>query len=140
MRARTSERASRASPSFGTVLAATSVMDAEMLWHELVRGRWTVEEWFDENGLRVVVARRAPSELSSARRPTHGSTALSPRETLVVSRVARGHSNKRIAYDLGLTVSTVASYIARAATKLGATSRIDLVRAHCEMHSASSGG
>jgi DNA-binding CsgD family transcriptional regulator len=62
------------------------------------------------------------------------SVSLSRREKLVVSRVAAGHSNKRIAYELDLAVSTVASYVARAAAKLGARSRIDLVRAHVEMN------
>jgi DNA-binding CsgD family transcriptional regulator len=39
-----------------------------------------------------------------------------------------GHSNKLIAYELGLSVGTVSAYLARATRKLGLDSRLDVVR------------
>lgn len=54
---------------------------------------------------------------------------LSAQERRVLVELARGHSNKFIAYDLGLATSTVAALLARAARKLGCTSRVALIRA-----------
>jgi DNA-binding NarL/FixJ family response regulator len=44
-----------------------------------------------------------------------------------VSRVARGYSNKLVAHELGLSVSTVAGHIAMAMARWGVTSRVALV-------------
>ena len=52
---------------------------------------------------------------------------LSPREHDIVSRTAKGHSGKRIAYELGLAPSTVAGHLASAAAKLGVKSRVELI-------------
>jgi DNA-binding NarL/FixJ family response regulator len=48
-----------------------------------------------------------------------------------VAQVALGHSNKLIAYDVGVSTSTVATLLARARAKLGVESRIALIRAFC---------
>jgi len=50
-------------------------------------------------------------------------TPLSARERDVLERVARGHSSKEIAAALGLSPKTVETHRARAAAKLGLTSR-----------------
>jgi DNA-binding NarL/FixJ family response regulator len=52
---------------------------------------------------------------------------LTQRERQVVVRALRGGANKEIAYDLGLAHSTVRVFMARAASKLGATSRQELL-------------
>ena len=54
--------------------------------------------------------------------------ALCDRERDVLVRVATGFSNKEIAAELELSVKTIETYKARAAEKLGLTSRVDIVR------------
>jgi DNA-binding CsgD family transcriptional regulator len=58
----------------------------------------------------------------------NGLDALSTREREVLAWVARGATNKLVAYELGVTEPSVASYLRRAALKLGARSRVELVR------------
>jgi DNA-binding CsgD family transcriptional regulator len=55
---------------------------------------------------------------------------LTPRERQVAALAARGHANKVIAYDLGLTVSTVSVYLGKAARKLGVRGRVALICAY----------
>ena len=50
---------------------------------------------------------------------------LSEREHQVMTQVHLGHSDKEIAYELGLSVSTVRVLIHRAMQKLGAENRRD---------------
>jgi DNA-binding CsgD family transcriptional regulator len=52
---------------------------------------------------------------------------LSPREREVVVRAWRGQHNKLIAHEMGLAHSTVRVLLARAATKVGASSRRELL-------------
>ena len=42
--------------------------------------------------------------------------------------LAQGHANKLIGYELGLSPSTVAMHLSNASAKLGAKSRVELVR------------
>jgi DNA-binding CsgD family transcriptional regulator len=58
---------------------------------------------------------------------SRGVAHLSDREREIVGRALRGCNNKVIANDLGLAHSTVKVLMARAATKLGARSRDELV-------------
>ena len=53
---------------------------------------------------------------------------LSPRERDVVDGLVRGHANKVIAFDLGISPRTVEVYRANAMTKMQAGSLSDLVR------------
>jgi len=53
---------------------------------------------------------------------------LSDRERDVLVRISTGFSNKEIAAALGLSVKTIETYKARAAEKLGLTSRVDIVK------------
>jgi DNA-binding NarL/FixJ family response regulator len=59
--------------------------------------------------------------------PRGGFERLTHREREVVLRALRGGANKEIAYDLGLAHSTVRVFMARAAEKLGASNRRDLL-------------
>jgi DNA-binding NarL/FixJ family response regulator len=53
---------------------------------------------------------------------------LSDRERQVATLAALGHSNKHIGYELGIALSTVSTYLERAALKLGASSRVSLIQ------------
>ena len=57
-----------------------------------------------------------------------GGMLLSKREEAVMQMVAKGLSSKETAHQLGLSIKTVETYRARAAKKIGARSRADIVR------------
>lgn len=100
-----------------------SADDATDIWQALIGGRWSVVDSFERDGRRFYVAH--PNQ---PRPQPRG--ALTEREAQVVGAVAMGHSNKAIAYELGLSLSTVATHIRRARTKLAVSSRIELIQAH----------
>jgi DNA-binding CsgD family transcriptional regulator len=86
----------------------------------LVAGRWSLVDQFEQNGERYIVARQnepiAP-----------GPALLSKREKEVVGFAQLGHHDKQIAYDLGISHSTVRGLMRRAKTKLGVRSRKELL-------------
>ena len=94
--------------------------EALTLWRGLVAGRWSMVDHFDRDGRRMLVARRNAPEAPDPRR-------LSPRERQIVGFAALGHSNKLIAYELGLSTSAVSTQLANAMGKLGLKSRVELV-------------
>ncbi len=96
--------------------------EAIAMWRGLVSARWTLVDHFERSGKRYVVAQR--NEAGG-----HGPEALTPRERQVVSFVVLGHTTKHIAYELGLSDTTVRVLIARAHRKLGTTKRHELARA-----------
>jgi len=64
----------------------------------------------------------------AGRRPESGEASpLSPRERRVLDELARGESNKRIAYLLGLSESTVRFHVGNIFSKLGAQNRAEAV-------------
>jgi DNA-binding CsgD family transcriptional regulator len=98
----------------------TNAESAALVWKGLVEARWTLLDREEADGKRFVLAREnAPLTVSSR--------TLSERERQVVALAALGRSNKLIAYELGLAHSTIRVLLARAAAKLGATSRSDLI-------------
>ncbi len=90
-------------------------------WNALTSGRWSVLDHFDRDGRRYFIARANAPEVAEC-------AELSEREVQVVRAIGLGHSNKLIAYELGLHPSTVSSHIASASRKLGVTTRLELVR------------
>ncbi len=88
-------------------------------WTGLVAARWSLVEQFERDGKRYLVAFQNDPAVASL-------GLLSGRERQVVALLAQGHSNKSIAYELGLSVSTIAVLLRRAATKLGARSRREI--------------
>ena len=90
-------------------------------WKALVSGRWTLLDHFDHDGKRYVVAVRNDPQVPAFEE-------LSAREAQVVAYAAQGHANKLIAYELGIAPSTVAMHLSTAAGKLGARSRVELIR------------
>jgi DNA-binding NarL/FixJ family response regulator len=92
------------------------------LWRGLVRGTWTLVDQFDKDGRRFVIAvRNAPADERTR-------TALTPLERSIVGLLSSGHSNKLVAYELGISPSTVTRVTQSACRKLGLRSRLDLVR------------
>jgi DNA-binding NarL/FixJ family response regulator len=96
--------------------------DALSVWEALVAGRWSLVDHFDHGGRRYLVARRDDRQRRRLR--------LAPREWQVVAYAATGHANKVIAYELALSTSTVATCLGRAARKMGAKSRVELIAAY----------
>lgn len=111
-----------------------AVLDA---WRALYGGRWSIMASVERDGRRLLVARpnaplsrgehRAAAESTDRPRPANPHR-LSAQETRVLIALAEGHSNKLIAYELGLATSTVGTLLARAASKLGCKNRIALAR------------
>jgi len=53
---------------------------------------------------------------------------LTLRERQIAGYAAMGHSNKLIAYELGVSESTVATHLSTAAQKMGVRTRVELIR------------
>jgi DNA-binding CsgD family transcriptional regulator len=95
--------------------------EALELWRGLVDGTWSLVERFESDGRRYFVARRNEPGVLDPR-------GLTLREKQVVSFASLGHSDKLIAYELGVTKSTVATHLKTAMHKLGVGSRVALIR------------
>lgn len=93
--------------------------EAALAWRAFVDGRYTVVDQFDAHGRRYIVVRRGLPLCAS----------LTPREREVLSYAKLAYSGKRIAYELGISQSTVALHLKSAARKLGYGSRSRLVLA-----------
>jgi len=110
-------------------LRRESPEEAVALWKVLVGGRWSLLDHFERDGRRYLIACRNAPELA----PHEWLTA---REHQVVALAAHGHSNKYIAYELGISPSTVGVLICRAVARLGMDSRRTLVRAFSDARHA----
>jgi DNA-binding CsgD family transcriptional regulator len=89
-------------------------------WTGLIAARWSLVDHFEEGGKRWLLARR--NDVAEV-----GRADLSPRELQAVAFAALGHGNKLIAYEMGISADTVRVLLHRAARKLGATTRTDLI-------------
>lgn len=99
-----------------------SLDEVTSVWRALIAGRWSLVECFERGGRRYYVAQANSPELP----PRQG---LSAREAQIVGAVELGRSNKAIAYELGLSPSSVATHLRRAQAKLGVSSRMELILA-----------
>ena len=94
--------------------------EALRLWKGLVRGKWTLLDWFDADGRRFIIAKpNAPRVLDPR--------GLTEREAQVVAYAATGESNKIIGYRLGLSPSYVSRLLSSAMRKLGVKTQAQLV-------------
>ncbi len=117
----------------GQVLRATAVRSvaatesgatahiARSLWQDLLGGRAHIVDRFQEDGRSYLVARRRPPRLDRE------SEALSSREAQVAVAAASGFALKAIAFDLGVTTSTVCNHVRSIVRKTGLASRKELV-------------
>ncbi len=83
--------------------------------------KWTVVQAFVRGDFHYQLRRR-PAH--------HTQPRLTQREEQVLALARDGHSNKSIAYALGLSPSTVGVLLFRAAAKMGARSRRELLLAY----------
>jgi DNA-binding NarL/FixJ family response regulator len=99
-------------------------------WQALIEGRWSLVDYFDSDGKRFLLAMpNAPTTLDPR--------ALSDEERPVLHYIAMGHSNKLIAYELGIPIGTVASRSAVILRKLGVASRVEIIDRYLSLRSMS---
>jgi DNA-binding NarL/FixJ family response regulator len=91
------------------------------IWKALVHGRWSTVDWFDTDGRRFIIAIPNSPNVVDPR-------GLTERERQVVAYAAQGQTNKMIAYRLGLSKSRISLLLRSAMRKLGARTRVELVR------------
>jgi DNA-binding CsgD family transcriptional regulator len=99
----------------------TDPENALEIWKALVRGRWSMVDWFDTDGRRFVLAIPNSPNVIDPR-------GLSERESQVVTCAVLGHSNKMIAYRLGLSTSRVSTLLRSSMRKMGFRTRAQLVK------------
>lgn len=99
----------------------TDPENALEIWKALVRGRWSMVDWFDTDRRRFVLAIPNSPDVTDPR-------GLSERESQVVTLAVLGHTNKMIAYRLGLSRSRVSTVLRSAMRKLGFRTRAQLVK------------
>lgn len=116
---RTALRAAAVAIDRSRTKKARSDEESLQQWKVMVDGRWSLVDHFDRDGRRYYVARRNSPSLSA--------DGLTLRERQVAGFAALGHANKLIAYELGLSTSTVATHLSSAAKKLGCNSRVELI-------------
>jgi DNA-binding CsgD family transcriptional regulator len=95
--------------------------EAAEQWAVLVSGKWSIVDFVDRDGKRLLLARRNPVAGTDV-------AALTDEERGVVWLATQGHSRKYIAYELGLSVAQVGRRLASAMRKLRVPTRRDLVR------------
>lgn len=89
------------------------------VWQGLVDGRWSIVDHVDTDGRRFVLAvKNAPRVDRRAN--------LTPTERRVTALAAMGHSDKEIAYMLGVSATAVDAALRRGRRKLGVRSRTQL--------------
>jgi len=93
---------------------------ALQIWKALVRGRWSMVDWFDTDGRRFVLALPNAPRVSDPR-------GLTERESQVVAYAVLGQTNKMIAYRLGLSQSRISMLLRGAMRKLNVQTRAQLV-------------
>jgi DNA-binding NarL/FixJ family response regulator len=102
-----------------SALSAPGVTSAEQIWCDIVAGRLVVEQHRDENGRRYLHVRAPKADRCSSQE-------LTERERLVLSYRAYGQGLKKIAFELGVSVPTVARILASARAKLGLNRDLEL--------------
>lgn len=90
------------------------------LWHGLVRGRWSLVDWFDTDGRRFVLAKPNAPDVRDPR-------GLTEREAQVATYAALGESSKLIGYRFGISPQRVSTLLTSGMRKLGVKTQAQLV-------------
>lgn len=90
------------------------------IWQGLVRGRWSLVDWFDTDGRRFVLAKANAPHLRDPR-------GLTEREAQVATYASLGESGKIIGYRFGLSTARVSALLKAAMHKLGVKTQAQLV-------------
>jgi DNA-binding CsgD family transcriptional regulator len=106
----------------------SSAERARTLWRGLIAGRSTMIDHFDREGARHLII---------VENPGLGLGGLSRREREILARACSGAPVKRIALELALGPSTIATHLAQAAHKLGFPNRNALIQASNAIESLS---
>jgi DNA-binding CsgD family transcriptional regulator len=101
-------------------LRRTDPDEALALWRGLLSGEWSLVDRHERDGRRLILARRNRPGVPDVK-------ALRRREREVLSYAVRGHSNKYVAYVLGVSAASVAVHLASALAKLGVRSRREAI-------------
>jgi DNA-binding CsgD family transcriptional regulator len=99
--------------------------EALTIWLGLCAGRWSLLDYVDKDGRRFVLARRNDPAVAPL-----DSLTLAERQT--VAYASLGHTNKLIAYELGVSETAISMRLSSAARKLGVRSRVELLRRYRE--------
>jgi DNA-binding CsgD family transcriptional regulator len=89
-------------------------------WRALVEGRWSLVDVVESDGRRVLFAVANAASAPDPRR-------LTPIERTIAGYVAMGHSNKLVAYELGISVGAVSAHTRTIFKKFGFRTRVELV-------------
>ena len=104
--------------------------DSDVLARSIVRVAAGESTLSPEMADKLVAAFQTPAEPAAAPPPVAGAAgsdptaALSPREQEILDGIARGHSNKAIARELGIAETTVKIHVQHILRKLGLSSRV----------------
>lgn len=90
-------------------------------WRPLVQSHWSLIDEFSTDGKRFIIAVENGPPTPTPRGK------LSEREHQVLTQAHLGHTNKEIAYELGLSSATVRVLLHRAAHKLGVSTRAEAI-------------
>ena len=102
-------------------------------WRALVAGRWSLVDTFDTDQKRFFVLRK--NEPAAP-----GPDLLSPSQRAIAAYVAMGHSNKAIAYHLGLSESAISRSLDQIVRRLGLPSRAALAQLAAALGAHPEGG
>lgn len=100
------------------------------LWQGLCDGQWSLVDRFESDGKRYVVAMKNDPVMGEPR-------SLEQRERQIVGYLSMGHSLSYIAYELGVSLSSVSKAVQMAMLRLGAESRHELALLVQAAHAAS---
>ena len=101
-------------------LQKSQTCEALRCWEQMVRGRWSMVDWFDADGRRFILALPNAPHIRDPR-------GLTDREYQVAAHVGAGESSKLIAYRLGVSRSRVSELLHRAMRKLNVRTTGQLV-------------
>lgn len=96
------------------------IEQALQIWHDLVRGRWSLVDWFESDGRRLIIAIPNDPGVADPR-------GLTKREHEVAKLAAAGETGKRIGYRLGISPQRVSALLNGAMHKLRVSTQAELV-------------